>query len=103
MPLADDSGFAKILTVSLEQLEAAILELPSSDRQRLALWFEENRRELLGDESDELTEQQKAEILRRRDLAVAHPELLEAWDGTIERVRARLNLAILCKTSCPSA
>ncbi|HMC25821.1 MAG TPA: hypothetical protein VKH14_10130 [Candidatus Udaeobacter sp.] len=78
--------------MSLEQLESAILELSPQERQRLAVWFEENRRELLGDDdSDELTEEQQAEIVRRRDLALAHPELLEPWDGTIERVRERLH------------
>ena len=76
--------------MSLEQLEAAIVELPPNERQRLAPWFEENRRELLGDDADDLSDEQKAEILRRHDLAAAHPELLEPWDGTIERVRARL-------------
>jgi hypothetical protein len=30
--------------VSLEQLETAILELTLQERQRLAVWFEENRR-----------------------------------------------------------
>lgn len=78
------------LPVSLEQLEDAILGLTSEDRQRLVVWFEENRRELLGDEADELSEEQKTEVVRRRELALAHPELLEPWDGTIERVRERL-------------
>ncbi len=78
-------------TVGLEQLESAILGLRPEERRQLAIWFEENRRELLGDDADELTDEQKAEVLRRRDLAVANPELLEPWDGTIERVRARLN------------
>ena len=55
------------------------------------VWFEEHRPELLGSTGDELTEQQEAEILRRRDQALAHPELLESWDGTIERVRQRLH------------
>ena len=78
--------------MSLEQLESAILELTPRERQRLAVWFEENRRELLGnDASDEPTEEQQAEIVRRRDFALAHPELLEPWDGTIERVRERLH------------
>jgi hypothetical protein len=77
--------------VSLEQLEQAILGLTPQERQRLAVWFEENRRELIGDESDELSEEQEAEIVRRRELALAHPELLEPWDGTIERVRERLH------------
>ena len=79
------------LPVSLEQLESAILGLTPGERQRLAVWFEENRRELLGDEPDELTEEQKTEVVRRRELALAHPELLEPWDGTIERVRERLH------------
>ena len=78
-------------SVSLEQLEEAILGLKPEERQRLAVWFEENRTELLGDEPDELSEEQEAEITRRRDLALAHPELLEPWDGTIERVRERLH------------
>lgn len=77
--------------MSLEQLERAILGLTPEERQRLAVWFEENRRELVGDGSEELTEEQEAEIIRRRDLALAHPELLEPWDGTIERVRGRLH------------
>ena len=76
--------------MSLEQLESAILGLTLEERQRLAIWFEENRGELLGDEADELSEAQKTEVVRRRDLALAHPELLEPWDGTIERVRERL-------------
>jgi hypothetical protein len=77
--------------VSLEQLESAILGLTPDERQRLAVWFEENRRELLGDDPDELSEEQKAEVVRRRELALAYPELLEPWDGTIERVRERLH------------
>ena len=77
--------------MSLEQLENTILGLTPEERQRLAVWFEENRRELLGDESDELTEEQTAEVVRRRDLALAQPELLEPWDGTVERVRERLH------------
>jgi hypothetical protein len=47
---------------------------------------------LLGDEADGLSEKQKGEVVRRRELALAHPELLEPWDGTIERVRERLHL-----------
>jgi hypothetical protein len=83
--------FGKLNGVSLEQLENAILGLAPEERKRLAAWFEENPRELLGDDGDELSEQQEAEILRRRDQALAHPELLEPWDGAMERVRQRLH------------
>lgn len=85
--------------VSLEQLEDAILLLPLEERQRLAVWFQDHRRELLGSEPDELSDEQRAEVLRRRDLALANPGLLEPWDGTVERVRARLNEFRRQKTS----
>ena len=77
--------------MSLEQLKTAILELSPEQRQRLAVWFEEHLRELLGDEGDELSDAQKTELRRPRHEAAAHPELLEPWDGTIERVRERLH------------
>ena len=79
--------------MSLEQLESAILALAPRERERLALWFEEHPHELLAEvESDnDLSEEQQAEILRRRELALAHPERLEPWEGTIERARARLH------------
>ena len=89
----------KLHSVSLDKLEQAILDLKPEERQRLAVWFEENRRELLGDDSDEMSEEQEAEIIRRRELALAHPELLEPWDGTIERVRERLHEFHRQKTS----
>jgi hypothetical protein len=75
----------------LEQLENAILGLKPEERQKLTVWFEEHRPELLGDADDEITELQEAEILRRRDQALAHPELLDSWDGSIERVRQCLH------------
>ena len=78
--------------MSLEQLETSVLALTPDERKQFARWFEEHRRELIpADEDDELTPEQQAEILRRRDQALAHPELLEPWDGTIDRVRQRLH------------
>lgn len=40
----------------------------------------------------------KAGILQRRDEADAHPERLEPWEGTTERVRTRLHELRLQKT-----
>ena len=50
--------------MSLEQLESAIVALPPDERWRLAEWFEEHLSELLGE--DDLSEEQKEEILHRR-------------------------------------
>ena len=79
--------------MSLEQIEASILELSPEERRRFAVWYEKHRKDLLPElqEEDDLVDEQRAEILRRRDLALAHPELLEPWEGTIERARSKLH------------
>jgi hypothetical protein len=81
------------LDVSLEQIEASILELSPEEQRHFAAWYEAHRTDLVPDlqAGEDLTEEQKAEVLRRRDLALAHPELLESWVGTIERVRGKLH------------
>lgn len=77
--------------MSLEQLESAILGLPPAERWRLAEWFEDHLAELLGETGDELSEEQKAEILRRRDAFLADPSIAEPWEGTAERIRQHLH------------
>ncbi len=76
--------------MSLEQLESSILSLAPEEQKQFARWFEEHRDDL-GADDNELTAEQQAEILRRREQALAHPELLEPWDGTIDRVLQRLH------------
>jgi hypothetical protein len=88
--------------MSLEQLESSILSLNPEERKKFAQWFEEHRHDLMLDDAssgDELTAEQQAEVLRRREQARAHPELLEPWDGTIDRVRERLHELRRQKTS----
>jgi hypothetical protein len=84
--------WARLSTMSLEQVESAILALNQGERRQLAAWFEAHRPELLDDGAGtELTPEQQAEILRRREQALTHPDLLEPWDGTIDPVRHRLH------------
>jgi putative addiction module component (TIGR02574 family) len=75
--------------MSLEQLESAIVALPLEERLRLAEWFEQHLDELLGEA--ELSQEQKAEILRRRDAFLADPSIAEPWEGTAERIRQHLH------------
>jgi putative addiction module component (TIGR02574 family) len=77
--------------MSLEQLESAILGLSPEERWRLAEWFEQHLAELLGDAEGELSEEQKAEILRRREAFLADPSIAEPWEGTAERIRQHLH------------
>jgi hypothetical protein len=74
--------------MSVEQLEESVLKLSVEDRRRFLDWLYEHEADLVGDEIDP---EVQTEILRRRDEADAHPELLEPWEGTTERNRARLN------------
>lgn len=75
--------------MSVEQIEQSLLQLGREERRRFADWFFENEAELTG--PDYLHPEVKAEILRRLEEVDAQPELLEPWEGTTERVRARLH------------
>jgi hypothetical protein len=77
--------------MSVEQIEASLLKLPSAQRAAFADWFYEHEDELLGSDDNEIHPEVQAEILRRRAEARAHPELLEPWEGTTERLREQLN------------
>ena len=75
--------------MSMEELAQSVLKLNREERRRFADWFHEHEEELAG--ADYLHPEVKAEILRRREEALAHPERLEPWEGTTDRVRARLH------------
>jgi hypothetical protein len=75
--------------MSVEQLEQSVLKLSAEERRRFFDWLSEHEVQLLGPSATHPEVQ--AEILRRRDDTDAHPERLEPWEGTTERVRARLN------------
>jgi recombinational DNA repair ATPase RecF len=80
--------------MSVDQLESALQALPPEERRKFIHWLDKHRDELIDAADDlNLTEEQKAELLRRREEALAHPELLEPWDGTVERVRGQLNFS----------
>ncbi|MBI3878900.1 MAG: hypothetical protein HY301_02415 [Verrucomicrobia bacterium] len=75
--------------MSVDQLEQSVLKLKPDERRRFFDWLFDHEDELVG--PDYLHPEVQAEILRRRDEVPAHPEKLEPWTGTAERVRARLH------------
>ena len=78
--------------MSVEQIETTLLQLPREERRRFADWFYAHEAEILTPQDDHAIHPEiQAEILRRRDEVDAHPEQLEPWEGTTERVRARLH------------
>jgi hypothetical protein len=64
---------SKLSSMSIEQVESAIREMPPEERRRLLLWLDEHRHELFAGSQD-VTEAQKAELLRRRQEYFEHPE-----------------------------
>ena len=78
--------------MSVEQIKKTLLQLPRKERRQFADWFYQHENEIIApQDEDEISPEIKAGILQRRDEVDAHPELLEPWEGTTERVRARLH------------
>lgn len=76
--------------MSLEQLEQTVLKLPREERRRFLEWLYEHEDELIGDD-DDIHPEVKAEILRRREEALANPEKLEAWESAFPRMKQRFD------------
>ena len=83
--------------MSVQELEKQVQALPLDELARFIQWFEAYRRQVLGEFSDmddweeQLTDEQRTELLRRVEFAKAHPEVLEPWNGTTDRIRERLH------------
>lgn len=77
--------------MSVEQIEQSLLQLPREDRRRFLNWFYEHEDELIGPDDDQIHPEVQAEILRRRDEALAHPERLEAWERAFPRMQQRFD------------
>jgi hypothetical protein len=77
--------------MSVEQIETSVLQLPPEDRRRFLNWLYEHEDELLGSDDGEIHPEVQAEILRRREEALAHPEKLEAWESAFPKMKQRFN------------
>ncbi len=76
--------------MSVEQLEQSVLGLSRQERRHFLDWLYEHEAELLGPDED-IHPEVKAEILRRREEALAHPEKLEAWESAFPRMKQRFD------------
>lgn len=75
--------------MSVEQLEQSVLKLSVEERRRFMDWLFEHEDEFVA--PDEIHPEVKAEILRRREEALAHPEKLEAWDSAFPQMKQRFD------------
>ena len=77
--------------MSVEQIETCLWQLPREERRRFFNWLFEHEDELIGSEEDQIHPEVQAEILRRREEALAHPEKLEAWESAFPRMQQRFD------------
>lgn len=75
--------------MSVEQLEQSVLQLSPEERRQFFTWIYEHEVELVG--ADYIHPEVQAEILRRRDEALAHPEELENWNTAFPRMKQRFD------------
>ena len=76
--------------MSLEQLQNAVMSLAGDERKRFAQWFYKHEDQI--DPADEdLSSEVETELRTRLAELREHPELIQPWDGTIDRVRQRLH------------
>ncbi|MFM8469963.1 MAG: hypothetical protein ACKODH_08335 [Limisphaerales bacterium] len=76
--------------MSVEQIEATLLQLPREERRRFADWFYANEAEILSPQDVEAIHPEvQAEILRRRDELDANPGLAvpvtDEWFDDLKR------------------
>lgn len=79
--------------MSVEQLEQSVMQLSEAERRQFARWFYEHEPQLVNPPADEeeIHPEVKAELLRRLQEIDEHPERLEPWAGTTDRIRAQLH------------
>ena len=83
--------------MSVQELEKQVRALPPEDLAQFSQWFEAHLSQIVAgvdvedDWPDNVSEEYKTELLRRVEFAKAHPEALEAWEGTTDRIRQRLH------------
>jgi hypothetical protein len=76
--------------MSVEQLEQSVLSLSREERRHFLDWLYQHEAELIGPD-DEIHPEAKADILRRREEALAHPDKMEAWENAFPRVKQRFD------------
>ena len=78
--------------MSVEQITSTLLQLPREERRRFADWFYLHEAEIVApQDDDEIHPEVRAELERRLKDIEEHPELLQPWDGTTDRIRAQLH------------
>ena len=81
--------------MSVQELEKQVQTLPPEELARFSQWFDTYRDTVMGEAltdewSDDLSEEQKQEILLLRAAYLADPSVATPWEGTAERIIEQL-------------
>ena len=78
--------------MSVEQIEKTLLELPRAERRQFLQWVYNHEADIFDpQEDDEIQPDVKAEILRRRDEAIANPGLaIPVTDEWFDQLKRKL-------------
>jgi hypothetical protein len=78
--------------MSVEQIGKTLLQLPREERRKFADWFYQHENQIVEPhDDDDIHPEVRAELERRLKEIEEHPELLEPWAGTTDRIRAQLH------------
>lgn len=78
--------------MSVEQITNTLLQLPREERRRFADWFYQHEAEIVApQDGDEIHPEVRVELERRLKEIEEHPESLQPWEGTTDRIRAQLH------------
>jgi hypothetical protein len=94
-----------VFVMNIDQVESAILSLGPEDRRQLLHWFERHRDALFGGEAsaEDLSQEQKAEILRRRQEHTENPERFLRMDELgLNEMSARIRGHVAARFSSTS-
>ena len=81
--------------MSVQELEKQVQTLPPEELARFSQWFDTYRDTVMGEAltdewSDDLSEEQKQEILLLRAAYLADSSVATPWEGTAERIIEQL-------------
>ena len=81
--------------MSVQELEKQVQTLPPGELARFSQWFDNYRGTVMGEAlteewPDDLSEEQKQEIILRRAAYLADPSVATPWEGTAERLIEQL-------------
>ena len=95
--MANGRDFANSGSMSVEQIESKLMELPANERRQFARWFYDHEQKILDSDADEpVSLEIQAQVLRRRDDLRSSPGLaVPVTDEWFQQLKQKLSAVVL--------